>query len=110
MAGGRAQTIEPGAAIFGARRGEGGARKLFRKEAERRLVGGVLAKGERPGHRFGGEVIGKAGEIIGHSISSPDRERDQPQAGGGDRSPSPPPLFERSPSPSKLREETVIRR
>ena len=62
---GRTQAIEPGTAVLAARRGEGGAGKLFGVQAERRALRGVAADRQCASDRLCGMMIGEAGEVGG---------------------------------------------
>ena len=55
-----ADAVHPGAAVLAARRGEGGAADLFGVEAERIVLGRVLADREAVRLGLGGEFISKS--------------------------------------------------
>ena len=59
----RADAVQPGAPVLGARRGERRARELLGVEAERRHLRRVLAPRQRAGHRLGGELVAEARQV-----------------------------------------------
>ena len=63
MVRGRPQAVQPAAAIFVPRRGEGAARQLLGIEAEGGPLRAVAALGQRALDRFAFEMAAEAGEI-----------------------------------------------
>ena len=67
----RPDPVQPGAAVVGARRGEGGAAQLLGVEAVGAALRRVAADRQRAFERLGGELVAEAGQVAVHVSSSP---------------------------------------
>src|SRR5690606_18409531 len=60
-----ADAVQPAAAVLAARRGERGSGQLLRVQAMRRALRRILAFGQGPRQRLGGEMVAEAAHVGG---------------------------------------------